>query len=193
MKKLLFVGFSSFLLLSACSSDEPDEVVEPTEEVTDEVTDETTEETTEETTDETAATENTEVKSELINFYITIPNTINQVDADLNAYELLMAEETLPEGEELTALKEGAIASAEEASAAVQAIEIPEALSEEEEDIQAALAMISESYDMKAAALAEEETSFEAANAKFVEADESLNALLEEYDLIPSSIQNEVN
>ncbi len=189
MKKLLFVGLSSFLLLSACSSEEPEEVVEPTE-PTEEVTDE---EVTDETTDETASTENTEVKSELINFYITIPNTINQVDADLNAYELLMAEETLPEGEELTALKEGAIASAEEASAAVQAIEIPETLSEEEEDIQAALAMIAESYDMKAAALAEEETSFEAANAKFVEADESLNTIMEEYDLIPSSIQNEVN
>ena len=52
--------------------------------------------------------------------------------------------------------------------------------------------MISESYEMKVAALSEEEPSFEAASEKFAEADEVFNTILEEYELIASSIQNEV-
>lgn len=176
MKKLLVIGLSSFLFLSACSSDENSDSTE----------------TTDSSAGETASTDNAEVKKELMRFYMAVPNTINEVDGDLNTFEQQQAEEILPEGDELTAVKEAAASSAEEASQAVEAIEIPEALTDREEDIQSALDMISESYDMKATALAEEETSFEAANEKFTEADEIFNSILEDHELIPSSIQNEV-
>lgn len=182
MKKLLVIGLSSFLFLSACSSDETTESTETTEPT----------EATDSSAGETTSTDNAEVKKELMRFYMAVPNTINEVDGDLNTFEQQQAEEILPEGEELTAVKEAAASSAEEASQAVNGIEIPEALNDKEEDIQSALDMISESYDMKAAALAEEETSFEAANEKFAEADEIFNSILEEHELIPSSIQNEV-
>lgn len=176
MKKLLVIGLSSFLFLSACSSEETKETTE----------------TTDSPAGETASTDNAEVKKELMRFYMAVPNTINEVDGDLNTFEQQQEEGILPEGDELTAMKEAAASSAEEASQAVKGIEIPEALNDKKEDIESALGMISESYDMKAAALAEEETSFEAANEKFAEADEIFNSILEEHELIPSSIQNEV-
>ncbi|MCM3612458.1 hypothetical protein M4S82_14525 [Planococcus sp. MERTA32b] len=177
MKKLFIIGLSSLLFLGACSSDESAD----------------TNKEADSSNGETASTDNADVKKELMRFYMAVPNTINEVDGDLNTFEQQQAEGILPEGDELSAVKEAAASSAEEASQAVEGIEIPEALSGEEEDIQSALGLISESYDMKAAALAEEETSFEAANSKFAEADEVLNSILEEYELIPSSIQNEVN
>lgn len=173
MKKLLVIGLSSLLFLSACGSDE-------------------TKETTDSSNGGAASTDTTEVKKELMRFYMAVPNTINKVDGGLNTFEQQQEEALLPEGEELTTLKEAAATSAEEASEAVGAIGIPESLSDKEEDLQSALDMISESYDMKAVALSEEETSFEAANEKFAEADEIFNSILKEHELIPSSIQNEV-
>lgn len=174
MKKLAIIGLSAMFFLSACGSDEAQEPKDAAN------------------GGETSA-DNTEVKKELMRFYMAVPNTINEVDGDLNTFEQQQAEGLLPEGEELTVLKEAASASAEEASQAVETIEIPESLKDKEEDLTSALAMISESYDMKIAALNEDETSFEAAGEKFAEADEIFNSLLEEYELIPSSIQNEVN
>lgn len=176
MKKLLVIGLSSLLFLGACSSDETSETTE----------------TTDSSNGETASTDTAEVKKELMRFYMAVPNTINEVDGDLNTYEQQQEEGILPKGDELAAMKDAAASSAEEASQAVEGIEIPEALSDKEEDIQSALGKISESYDMKAAALAVEETTFEAANEKFAEADEIFNSILEEHELIPSSIQNEV-
>ena len=174
MKKLVIIGLSSLLFLSACGSDEAKE-------------------TTDSSNGGEASKDNAEVKKELMRFYMAVPNTINEVDGDLNQFEQQQMEGILPEGEELTALKEAAILSAEEAAQAVETIEVPESLNEKEEDLQSALAMISESYEMKTAALAEEEPSFEAASEKFAEADEVFNAILEEYEMISSSIQNEVN
>ncbi|TAA71910.1 hypothetical protein [Planococcus salinarum] len=173
MKKLVIIGLSSLFFLSACGSDEAKETTDPAN-------------------GGEASTDNTEVKKELMRFYMEVPNTINETDGELNAFEQQLEEGTLPEGEELTALKEAAAVSAEETSQAVGTIEIPGALEEETEELQSALAMISESYDLKVAALSEEETSFDAASEKFAEADSVFNTILEEYELIPSSIQNEV-
>lgn len=176
MKKLLVIGFSAALLLGACSE----------------------ETATETTTEEQAGTEEAaetsgDMKQEMMRFYMSVPNTINATDADLNAFEAAQADASLPEGEDLQKMKDAAKAAAEETSAAVEGIEIPEALEEQKADIEAALASIKESYDMKAEELAKEEVSFEAATAKFQEADDKFNALLEAQELNPSSIQNEVS
>lgn len=179
MKKILTIGLSSVLFLSACGSEEPKETGE-------------TKDTTDSSTGTAASTDNAEVKKELMRFYMAVPNTINEVDGDLNLFEQQQEEGILPEGDELAALKEAAASSADEASQAIEAIEIPETLSAKQEDLQSALGMISESYKMKTAALSEEETSFDAANEKFAGADEIFNGILEEHELNPSSIQNEV-
>ena len=183
MKKLLLISFSSLLFLSACGSDE-------------------TKETSDSSNGGAAASDSTEVKKDLmiihlvewlyVKFYMSVPNTINAVDGGLNTFEQQQAEGLLPEGDDLASLKESAGTSAEEASKAVAAIEIPETLSSKEEELQKALSLISESYDLKVAALAEDDTTFETANGKFIEADEIFNAVLEENELIPSSIFNEV-
>lgn len=176
MKKLLAIGFSAVLFLGACSEDTTSEEKAST--------DKETEETTQ---------QNSDVKQELMRFYLSISKTINAVDGDLNTYEMAQAEETLPEGADLQTMKDAAKTSAEEAAKAVEGIQIPAALEEQQADIETSLASIKESYGMKAEELAKEAPSFEAANAKFTEADEKLNALLEEQGLIPSSLLNEVS
>lgn len=175
MKKLLAIGLSSLLFLSACGSDEtkaPEDAGNG---------------------GESSAADKTEAKRELMRFYMAVPNAINEVDGELNVFEQQQEKDLLPEGSELAELKESAGISAEETVAAVETIEIPESLSGNEEKIQSALDLIAESYKLKAGALAEEEISFEPANEKFSEADEIFNALLVENELIPSSLQNEVN
>lgn len=172
MKKLLLVGAAAALFLSACSEEKK----------------------AEETTATSAETAEKEpnAKQELMRFYMSIPQEINTVDADLNAFETAQAEGTLPKGEELEKMKEAAAAAAAEAGTVVEGIEIPEALANHKTDIEGALASIKESYSMKADEVSKD-ASFEAANEKFVQADETLNKLLEEQGLAPSSILNEVS
>lgn len=170
MKKLLLIGFSAALFLGACSEE--------------------TTKTSEETSG--ASEETSNAKQEMMRFYMSVSNTINSADADLNAFEKAQAEGVLPEGEDLKALKDEAKASAEKTSAAVEGIEIPETLEAQQEEIEAALSSIKESYDMKVEELSNE-AAFEEANAKFQEADDKFNAMLEELELNPSSIYNEVS
>lgn len=174
MKKLLMIGVSAALFLGACSEET--------------ATEGTAKEQTasEETTKETG-----NAKQEFMRFYMSIPQTINGTDADLNTFEVNQTESTLPEGADLQAMKDAAKASAEKTATAVEGIEIPETLVDHKEDIEAGLSSIKESYDMKAEELTKE-ASFEAANAKFAEADEKFNSMLESLELNPSSIYTEV-
>ncbi len=174
MKKLWAIGLSAAFLLTACAE----------EEVT---------ETKEATTSNERSDDSQDVKKELMRFYMSIPNTINAVDEGLNTFETNQAEETLPEGEELQAMKDAAISSANEATKAVDSLEIPEVLKDHEEKIESAFTAMRESYDMKAEELTKETPTFEAANEKFSEADAQLNELLEEQGLAASSIYNEVS
>lgn len=175
MKKLLLLLVASSMFLAACAEDNTDNA--------------DTTDTTPTETPETGVETDTSV--DLMKFYLSISQEINEADADLNAFE--NAEE-LPEGEELQTMKDAAKESVNNTIAQIQAIEIPETLSEQEEEIQSALTKIEEAYSMKLAALeAESEVVFDEANAKFEEADAELNALLEEAGLAPSSIFNEVS
>ena len=174
MKKLLTIGLSAAVLLGACGAEESAEPKEST-------------------TGSAASDEDSkEVKKELMKFYMSIPNTINAADADLNAFEMNQAEGTLPEGEDLQTMKNAAIVSAKKSADAVETIEIPAALEKKEEQIETAIAAIRESYKIKAEAVAKD-ASFEAADKKFGEADALLNELLVEQDLVASSINNEVS
>ncbi|MGO1060499.1 hypothetical protein ACTL32_15325 [Planococcus sp. FY231025] len=175
MKKLLVIGFSAALLLGACSEET--------------ATDTTKEETA---GTEEAAGSSADMKQEMMRFYMSVPNTINANDADLNAFEAAQADASLPEGEDLQKMKDAAKTAAEKTAAAVEGIEIPETLEDQKGEIEEALALIKESYDMKADELTKE-ASFEAATAKFQEADDKFNGLLEAQELNPSSIQNEVS
>ncbi|MDQ0430333.1 hypothetical protein QOZ98_003171 [Planomicrobium stackebrandtii] len=173
MKKLWAIGLSAAFLLTACGEEEAAEPAEAT-------------------AGSEGSDDSKEVKQELMKFYMSIPNTINAVDGDLNAFEMNQAEDTLPEGDELQAMKDAAIASAEESAGAIDSIEIPAPLEEQQETIESAFAAMQESYEMKAEELTKD-ASFEAAIEKFGEADAMLNELLVEQDLAESSIYNEVS
>ncbi len=173
MKKLLLILAATSMILAACGSNE------------DEATTTTNASPKEEKTDSTI---------DFMKFYLSISQTINQADADLNTFELAQGKDALPEGEELTAMKAAAKTSADETLAAVQSIEIPATLSEQEKEIASALSKMQESYTMKSEALASEgEVVLDEANAKFEEADAELNVLLEDAELAPSSILKEVS
>jgi PBP1b-binding outer membrane lipoprotein LpoB len=172
MKKLLLLIAATSMILAACSEDKK--------------------ETTEKTTTDTPKTEEkADSKIDLMKFYLSISKSINETDADLNAFE---SAETLPEGAELQTMKDAAKTSADETIAQIQALEIPGTLVDKQEKIESALTKIEESYTMKSEALtAEGEVVFDQATVKFEEADAELNVLLEEVELAPSSILTEVS
>lgn len=172
MKKLLLLLAATSMFLAACSEENTDN--------------------TETTPTETPKAEvENDTSVDLMKFYLSISQEINKADADLNAFE--NAKE-LPEGEELQTMKDAAKASADNTMAQVQALEVSETLSEQQEELESALTKIEESYKMKSDALAAEgEVVLDEANAKFEEADAELNALLEEAELAGSSILNEVS
>lgn len=173
MKKLLLLLAATSMILAACGSNEDEATT---------------------TTNASPKEEKTDTTIDFMKFYLSISQTINQADADLNTFELAQGKDALPEGEELTAMKAAAKTSADETLAAVQSIEIPATLSEKEKEIASALSKMQESYTMKSEALASEgEVVLDEANAKFEEADAELNVLLEEAELAPSSILKEVS
>jgi len=176
MKKLLLLLASLSIVLAACSSDKKE---------------------TPETTNGAGATETEEKANpaaDMMKFYLSISQSINEVDADLNSFENAQGEAALPEGAELKTMKEAAIASADNAAAKVEALEVPKTLSTHQEAIDSALAKMQEAYTLKSQALATEgEIKFDEANAKFQEADTELNAVLKEVGLVGSSIFNEVS
>ena len=130
MKKILFLLTLLTLLLAACSTDK--------------------EKTTETSINGAAATEEkANPAADIMKFYLSVSKSINEVDADLNAFEDANNEGTLPEGAELQTMKDAAKTAADNSVAKVEALEVPESLSEHEEAIKGALAKIQEAYTMK--------------------------------------------
>ncbi|MFK8795669.1 hypothetical protein [Planococcus plakortidis] len=175
MKKITILGISAALLLAACG----------TEQSTD-----TTETTSGSATMETGKES---IKSQLMQFYLSVSKDINKVDAQLNEFEIAQSEDALPAGEELSEMKEAAMSSAGQAMQAVDSIEVPGALSEHQEEISGALDSITASYGMKIKELKTDAPDFGAAADKFAEADAALNKVLEENGLIASNLYNEVS
>ncbi|HSO57350.1 MAG TPA: hypothetical protein VLQ66_03850 [Paenisporosarcina sp.] len=174
MKKLLLLIASLSFVLAACSEDKEEK-----------------KDTTEGTT---TSEEKVEPAGEMMKLYLSISKSINEVDADLNAYEGAKAEETLPEGAELKTMQDAAKAAADNAAVKVEEIEVPAELKDQQEAIDSALTKMQEAYTMKSEALAAEgEVVLDEANAKFEEADAELNKVLEEVGLAGSSILNEVS
>lgn len=169
MKKMLLATAAFGLLLAGCSEDAPkEETKAPAEET---------------------KLEGSSVKADLMKLYMSIPNTINETDADLNAYEAVVGDETA----DLAALKAPAVSSAQATATAVEGIEVPDSLADQKDALETALADLKTIYDEKAAAIeADDAAKLEETNAKYEEVDATFNALLEEQGLIPSSIYNEV-
>jgi hypothetical protein len=167
MKKLLlsFIAITLAAVLSACGGDNN--------------------ETEQETTQEEAASEETNVKKPLVKYYMNMVKTINEHDAELNAYE--QAEE--PTAEMKDAASQSAAAVAEE----VQKLEIPEELGEQKDELENAVGDIVSSYEMKAVELEKEAPSLDEANEVFSQGGEKLGTIFENVGLQKPGLAKEVN
>jgi hypothetical protein len=123
-------------------------------------------------------------KSAMYKFYMSIVNTINEADADLNAYE--GAEE--PEPEEKAAASESAAAVATK----VEGLEVPAELKDQKADLEGALKDLAESYKLKAEELKKDAPALEAADEKFAQAEEKIGAAFESVDMKKPSLAKEL-
>ena len=177
MKKLLLLIASLSLVLAACSEDKEEKKVTTTEGTKSE---------------ETTSEEKANPAGDMMKFYLSISQSINAVDADLNAFENVDVEAP-PEAAELKKMRDAAKTAAANAAVKVEELEVPAELKDHQETIDSALNKIQEAYTMKADALAAEgEVVLDEARAKFEEADAELNKVLKEVGLAESSIASEV-
>ncbi|MDQ0413116.1 MULTISPECIES: hypothetical protein [Mesobacillus] len=123
-------------------------------------------------------------KSTLFRFYMSIVNTINQADADLNAYE--GAEEPTPDE------KVAASTSAAAVESDLQGLEVPAELKDQKADLEAALKDLAESYNMKAEELKKDTPALDPANEKFAQAEEKIGAAFESVDMKKPSLAKEL-
>ena len=170
MKKLLLLIASLSLVLAACTEEKVEKKVT--------------------TTEGTETEEKSDVAGEMVKFYLSISQTINTVDDDLNAYEFT---EEPTEAVELKKMRDAAKVAAANAAVKVGELEVPAELKDQKVAIESALTKMQESYTMKSEALAVEgKVDFDEAKAKFEEADAELNKVLKEVGLAESSIAKEV-
>ena len=179
MKKLLLLTASLSLVLAACSEDKEEKKVTTTEGTK---------------SVETTSEEKANPAGDMMKFYLSISQSINAVDADLNAYENVGTLEVPPKDAELKKMQDAARIAAANAAVKVEELEVPAELKDHQETIDSALNKMQEAYTMKSDALAAKgEVVLDEANAKFEEADAELNKVLEEVGLAGSSIFNEVS
>ena len=175
MKKFWVLLFALLLTvgLAACSDSKEDETVEEAkkEEVN---------------TEEATADTEKKVKSSMVQFYMMIAKTINDRDADLNAYEV---SEVPPTAEMKTAASASATAVAKE----LEKIEVPEELKDHKEDLAEAVKNLTESYQVKAEELGKEKPALDVANETFVQGEEKLGKVFEDLGLNKLALSIEVN
>jgi hypothetical protein len=123
-------------------------------------------------------------KSAMYKFYMSIVNTINEADADLNAYE--GAEEPTPEDKSAASESAAAVASK------VEGLEVPAELKDQKADLDAALKDLAESYKIKAEELKKDAPALEAADEKFAQAEEKIGAAFESVEMKKPSLAKEL-
>lgn len=137
---------------------------------------------------EEAAEEETAVnpKSVMYKFYRSMVESINEADAELNAYE--------GEEEPTAEMRETARESAATVATKIQAMEAPAELEDDQKaDLEAALEELAASYQAKADELKKESPSMEAADASFNQAVEKLGAVFESVEMRKPNLAKEIN
>ncbi|KKK36773.1 hypothetical protein WQ57_17585 [Mesobacillus campisalis] len=167
MKNLLlsFIAITLAIVLSACGGENK--------------------EAEQDTAAKEGASEETNIKKPLVQYYMGMVKTINEHDAELNAYE--QAEE--PASDMKAAASSSAAAVAEE----VQKLEIPEELKEQKADIENAVGDIISSYEMKAEELEKDAPALDEANEVFAQGVAKLGTIFENAGLQKPGLAKEVN
>ena len=143
----------------------------------------------EETKEEGSAKESEDIKSDLLDFYLSIANVINGSDGDLNAYEGAENPSALTQED-----KQKAAASANSVADALEGIEVPDSLDKYSKDLEKAIKTISDSYREKGIQLSgTAEPKLDQANEHFNAGSEKINNIFKAEDLIPPNLAAEVN
>lgn len=143
----------------------------------------------EETKEEAGTKESADVKSDLLDFYLSIVNVINGSDHDLNTYEGAEDPSVLTEED-----KQKAAASANSVVDALKDVKVPDSLEKYSKDFEKAIKSISDSYKEKGIQLSGTgEVNMDKANELFNEGSEKINEIFKAEDLNAPNLAAEVN
>ncbi len=130
-----------------------------------------------------------DLKSDILDFYLSLANTINANDVALNTYELSEEPDKLTE-EDKAAASESAKATGE----ALGEVKVPEGLSDYKNNLNVAIEAIQTSYSKKAEILAGDSSeTMDDANESFNLGSEMINDIFDELGLSPVNLNAEVN
>ncbi len=142
-----------------------------------------------ETKEEASTKESTDIKSDLLDFYLSIANVINGSDKDLNTYEgaedpsVLTAED-----------RQKAAASANSVVESLKDVKVPDSLDKYSKDFEKAIQSISDSYKEKGTQLSgTAEVNMDKANELFDAGSDKINEIFKSEDLNAPNLAAEVN
>ncbi|MBM7587008.1 hypothetical protein JOC86_003560 [Bacillus pakistanensis] len=176
MKKLWALGLALLLVAAGCSDNNAEEPADKEKDTKEE------------------STESKDTSGAVMDFYLNLTSTLNGLDGKLNEYEAEIASDEPPTKEELATLKKEAAESAGNVVKELEGMEVSDDLGDVKKDLETFVKTLTESYQMKADALAKEgEVNLDAANGKFTEAAEQIGAVQEEVGLAKSTLENDLN
>jgi len=158
-------------------------------------------------TETASSPEKTDVKKEMVNFYMELGNIINAKNADLNSFEAYIEKIINAKNVDLNSVEadvanaiekipEEKTKASESATAVVDAlkkVQVPATLKDQKTDLDAAIKDYIASYQMKADELKKDSPSFDKANATFKQGEEKLGKAYESVKLSPPSLGKQVN
>jgi len=141
----------------------------------------------EESSKESASKE--DVKSDMLDFYLSLANTINANDGALNTYELSEEPDKLTDED-----RDAASESAKATGKALGELEVPEGLSDYKNNLNVAIEAIQTSYSKKAEILdGNSSETMDEANESFNLGSKMINDIFGELDLSNPNLNAEVN
>ncbi|WP_283152178.1 hypothetical protein [Guptibacillus hwajinpoensis] len=144
--------------------------------------------TNSESSEETSSANESDVKSDLLDFQLNLIQTVNKSDSPIYEFEAAKVAEEKPSDEELTTMKSDAESAAKTVAEDVRAIEIPAELETYKSDIEAALEELAKSYETRAANLSDDpEATYEESDAQFASFEEKMATVYEDAGLTAPS------
>lgn len=130
-----------------------------------------------------------DVKSDMLDFYLSLANTINANDGALNTYELSEEPDKLTDED-----RDAASESAKATGKALGELEVPEGLSDYKNNLNVAIEAIQTSYSKKAEILdGNSSETMDEANESFNLGSKMINDIFGELDLSNPNLNAEVN
>lgn len=124
-------------------------------------------------------------KKSLYKLYVSLVKSINDADAELNAY--------LGEEEPTAEMKTAASESAAKVAANIENLEIPAELKDQQADLEAAFKDIADSYLAKAEELKKDAPALDATEETFTQGVEKLGAAFESLEMNKPNLSKEIN